>query len=247
MPHTITPTDGGDVVSITVASDGDFETASSVEVSFQAVANLAAYCRAFVRGTRSGAILPAPIVTGAAAFQGSIVGGGSGADLNISQAGETTHILGHSDYASGHTHQFNGALVIAGGASVSPGFGLAVPAAAELLLGGTLTPGGAGHILTRPPLTPAPGDFTVGVDTADSVILPNQVADHICTLTSLHAGNGATMTISGYACAAFKITVKDDGGGQIGQAIQNVAGHAAWVDYVFSGGVWAVLRQEEVT
>jgi len=88
MSHTITPTDAGDVTAVMVPSDGDARSAASVEVGFQGCANLGAYCRSFLLGTRPGASLQNPTLTGTVTVNGtSLFNGLAGFNGGASFAG----------------------------------------------------------------------------------------------------------------------------------------------------------------
>ncbi len=124
-------------------SDGDPKAAASVVVPLQAVADLAARCRAFLTEGLPGAELINAILDGTTTVTGALVG--SGGALIISQPGETTHIQGGSTFAAGFTHLFSGPATFAADPTINAGVTLhanghiVVGVGADEIISGTLS------------------------------------------------------------------------------------------------------------
>lgn len=259
MPHTITPTNAGNVTAIVVPSPGDKETAASVEIGFQGCANLAAYCRAFLLGTQPGASMDAPFMGNAilanptindpALFGTTTVHGplvGDGALLGLSQLGEFVHCFGSStfegamqlngntNFAAGKIHQFDGALVMAGGGSVSAPFNLALGAGVQLLNAGVIKNTGNGCISPRRVAMTVGADLTVDPRTCDVVTVPaGQTPGRTLTIGN---GGGDLLRLKLSNRGANGVTLVGTGlGGTLGSS---AVGTFSDMDLLWNGSSW---------
>jgi hypothetical protein len=224
MPHTIEPTNEGDVTSVTVPSDLEPITAASVEAGFQAVANLAAFCRAFLLGSIPGATLLNLELSGTTVAGGPIRGDGT--FLFLSQPGEHAIVLGPSIFSATNTHRFDGVLQTQDTALLN----------GPVQFAGTVTPSGTGHILKRPARAGVTTNHTYTIADGDTIMGDPSAGSIAWTIDGAGAAPGVRMLLSVVRAAntANTITVNDGSGGLIA-TLQYAAGQLTWVEVEFSG------------